>query len=161
MPINKTSSSAAAAGRDKGTLICRYKTAAGQTLTNATFVLIDFGTKDPGVTTANGTVTTGASWKYTSSVAQNVMVNVNFRVARFSAIVNYAVAIYLNGTLSTYLDDTYFAGGNGDLGRTINANACIPLAINDYIDIRVYQDSGTNRALTAAAEENFIEIIEV
>jgi hypothetical protein len=137
----------------------RYKTSAGQSIAGSTATIIDFGTKDYD---SNGSITTGASWKFTAPVAgiYEVSTAVLFNTASFTGTNSIELRLFKNGSLYSIVDrltinstaTTYF--GTSGSGK-------IRLIAGDYIDIRVQHTEGSNRSLYADDTYNWIEVTKV
>lgn len=139
---------------DTRLMTARYKTAAGQSIPNSTFTIVDFGTKD---FDTHGLVTTGASWKFTAISSGYFRIGTHIRVSTALNAVNFAARIYKNGAAGPAIADTSTdnsASGRGDItGSTI-----VELVAGDYVDIRVVQNSGGAVTLLSDADYVYIDI---
>jgi hypothetical protein len=142
--------------------LVRYRTGAGQSISNATFTIIDFGTKD--FDTKNE-VTTGASWKFTA--AQTGYYRVNSAIT-FTSTTAWAegevieLNLYKNGSSVSCMGRTngrdfsasseYASAAGGDI---------IYLLAGDYIDFRLYQNSGGTLALLNNSAFNHVSIEQI
>lgn len=137
----------------------RYKTSAGQSITNAgSPQIIDFGTKD--FDDFNGG-TTGASWKWTSPITAKYQINAQlFLTGGGWASTEYAdIRIYKNGSqVSTQL---FFQNSTHSNGVPMAINDIVSMTAGDYIDIRCYQTSGGTVPLVTDANYNFISLTKV
>lgn len=134
--ISRLSGPATIAATD--TVAASYSTAAGANPSG----IIDFSTKNFDTT---GSVTTGASWKFTAPVSGKYSISITLQGS-----VNVTVAVYKNGTIFTYLSDT-------GASTTKSSAYLISLVAGDYIDFR----TGGSSTLTADAKQNHVEIIRV
>lgn len=125
-----------------------YTTAAGQSISQNTDTIVDFGTK---VFDNTAAVTTGSSWKFTAQVAGFYQVNAMVGWSTLNTGVLYGLRIYKNGSLYRSFvteGDTY-----SDLIYDI-----VQLNPGDYIDIRAYQNAAASVTLEAAANRNYVSI---
>ncbi len=149
------------AAASAGTFIgARYATNAQQVIATATNTIIDF--EDQSFDT-NSAVTTGASWKFTAPATGYYQVNCMIMFANSSAWAAAELAkleIFKNGTLWSVLwrnnqqstTEVYVMARGSDI---------VQLNATDYIDIRVYQNTGGNLALYTNAENNYVSIAKL
>jgi hypothetical protein len=133
-----------------------YKTDAGQSISNATTTIVDFGTV---VSSPQNCVTTGASWKFTSpkTTTYSVKAKITFNTSSTSY---RDVYLYKNGS-KVESAEIQPANASGGLLFTVYLVTDIDLAIDDYIDIRVEQNSGGALALSTSAGFNVVSISEL
>ncbi len=152
--LGKSSSVQMSDSADTRLMTARYKTAAGQSIPNSTFTIVDFGTKD---FDTHGLVTTGASWKFTSNISGYFRVSTHIRAGSALNAVNFAARIYKNGAAGPAIADSSTdnsASGRGDVtGSTI-----IQMVAGDYFDIRVTQNSGGAVTLLNDADYVYVDI---
>lgn len=137
----------------------RYTTTAGQSISNATLTIIDFGTKD---FDSHGSVTTGASWKFTATISGKYRVTANLTTTstgNFSAAEYIENRIYKNGSIYAAKLQSDFNGSTSN--KSVQISASINLLAGDYIDIREYQTSGGSMPLESASGYNWIDIERV
>lgn len=142
------------AGAGSTPIIARYKSAAGQSIPNNTYTIINFGTQD---FDTYGLVTTGASWKFTATSARWFRVSSHVRFSTAMNAVNVAFKIFKNGSAGPALADyptDNSSGGRGDLvGGTI-----IQLNATEYFDIRVVHNLGSSATLLPDADYVYVDI---
>lgn len=137
----------------------RYTTTAGQSVSNASLTIIDFGTKD---FDSHGAVTTGASWKFTAPISGKYRVTANLTTTstgNFSAAEYIENRIYKNGSIYAAKLQSDFNGSTSN--KSVQISASINLLAGDYIDIREYQTSGGSMPLESASGYNWIDIERV
>jgi hypothetical protein len=140
------------------TLAVRYRTAAGQSIANNTVTIVDFGTAD---FDTHSCVTTGAAWKFTANDAGYYAVNA---AILYSSTAGWAdteagyIALYKNGSLVCYLHrkDSYTSASA--VFMMLSGMTTIQLAASDYVDVRVYQNSGAALALFNDDDFNYVDI---
>jgi hypothetical protein len=142
--------------------LVRYNTAAAQSISNASFTIIDFGTK---VFDIKSEVTTGGSWKFTA--AQTGYYRVNSFIM-FAATTTWAEAeliqlhLYKNGSLYSIIGRSNgrdFSAGTES--GSANGEDIIYLTAGEYIDVRVYQNSGGSLALHNDGAYNHVSIEQI
>lgn len=122
----------------------KYKKTATQSVNNATYTIIDFDTIvfDP-----DTAVTTGGSWKYTVPTGKGgkYIVAVGLRLQSSSLWDTNETAqlwLYKNGIQDHIIGEKRMDAA-GTYGVYINGLGMIDLAAGDYIDVRLYQTSGS------------------
>jgi hypothetical protein len=153
--ISRESGPAVVAASEK--VAARYSTAAGQSISTGSTTIIDFGASS---FDTHGSVTTGASWKFTAqrpdyyTVAAVVALAGNSGLAAGESVDLY---LYKNGaaysrfaTATTWQGNTTTQSLSGTDGVQLNAG--------EYIDIRINQGSGGSIALVNNAEVNHVYI---
>ncbi len=141
-------------------VVARYSTNAGQSFTTAvtTIVNLEDVTFDPW-----GTVTVGASWKFTAPAGGFYQVSV---LVEFATTVNWAVGeraqlqLFKNGTLYALLDAQENNGATTH-NVALQGDDVIQLIAGDTIDVRVTQASGAALALVATTENNHVSIVKI
>jgi len=132
------------------TVAARYTTAAGQSISDDTVTIVDFGTK---TFDSHGSVTTGASWKFTAPISGKYSVKATILLSDgggWAAGELYAAYIFKNA--GHYSSILYGAQAAHATYQAIVISDEVQLLAGEYIDIRVYQNSGA--ALTMAADAN-------
>jgi hypothetical protein len=137
-------------------ILARYYSTAGQAIANAATPIIDFGTKSFDNT---GSVTTGASWKFTAQKYDFYKVNGTIAYASASFTANTAVKLYLykNGSLYSYLAQEKIDAALTTF-RIATGVDTIELNSGDYIDIRTSHDESASRSLGTTAGTVFVNI---
>ena len=147
--------------REGPIIAARYTSTSGQSVPNATDVLIDFATKDYDTYNA---VTTGASWKFTAPIGGyyqiNVMTMLDFS-NQWTPSEYLQLHLRVNGTIVSKLDyDHNLAASVNQYGHSQGAD-CLYLAQGDYVAAHLYQTSGVAQALLTTADWNNISIFKV
>ncbi len=121
----------------------RYTTAAGQSITNGSTTILDFGTK---VWDSHNAVTTGASWKFTAPVAGKYRVAFNVLMAAPYGTVQ--VNLYKNGSTFSELYRNLTSNQNMWFGTDL-----VNLLAGDTVDVRLINNHGSTVSLNANADE--------
>ena len=153
MTVELVSSSPAVDGR---VVAARYTTNTAQPISNATNTIIDFEDKD---FDSHGSVTTGASWKFTagSSGVFNARATITSAgTGNFTGTEYIELKLYKNGSFYSSKIIANFTGSTAAISVTHDDD--IKLLAGDYIDFRVYQVSGASLPLETTAGYNFISI---
>lgn len=142
------------------TIAARYTTAAGQSMTDATHVIVDYGTRDYDT---HGAVTTGASWAFVAPAAGK------YRITAFNQLntgggwaagEEMRLTLYKNGSAFTVIESNI-----QQVAHTTNVTGRGSVEVNllagDSINIRCRQSSGAAITLTADALYNHIEISRI
>jgi len=134
-----------------------YTTAAGQSISNSTTDIIDFGTKD---FDTHNAVTTGASWKFTAPVSGLYDISSTILFASSAVTQGNAIdfQVFKNGSVAKRLAyktiETTFSNFIGQQG-----SAMVSLNAGDYIDIRVsFNRTGGNTNLHNSSTYNHVNI---
>jgi hypothetical protein len=136
-----------------------YTTNAGQSIPGTgTFTIIDFEDKTDDTHNA---VTPGASWKFTAPIdgLYTVLSSAAFASASFAAGTQLELTLYKNNAVVARnlgrKDATQsFTTPAPTINHTLKLNA------GDFIDIRIYQDTGSARTLSLTQQYNYITIIK-
>jgi hypothetical protein len=134
-----------------------YKSATSQTIPNGSPTLFDYDTK---VEDTHNAVTTGTGWKFTAPKTGLYLIN-QFNVifsTQFAAAKTLSSRLYKNGSQVAFI-------GRHLVAATVTENFHVygsipyPLSKGDYIDVRLYQDTGADKATEANALVNHIEVL--
>lgn len=153
-------SSSAVMSNDASTRVVasRYETTAGQSISDNTVTIIDFGTKSFDYQAA---VTTGASWKYTVQVPGTYVVNAAVLLdnAAWSIAETQQMDLYKNGSFYSTIGLNVVETTTAEKAP-IRGRGTIDLVAGDYIDVRIYFNNAANtsKSLITTAGKNFIEI---
>lgn len=153
-------SSSAVMSNDASTRVVasRYETTAGQSISDNTVTIVDFGTKSFDYQAA---VTTGASWKYTAQVPGTYVVNASVLIdnAAWSIAETQQIDLYKNGSFYSTIGLNVVETTTVEKAP-IRGRGTINLLAGDYIDVRVYFNNAANtsKSLNTIAGKNFIEI---
>ena len=134
----------------------RYNQSSGQSISNNTLTIVDYSTKSYDAT---GSVTTGASWKFTAPISGIYKINSKtvFGTGSMNAGTRLFMDLYKNGSQFSRLND-YEVEVTAASFRELAGEDSIPLLAGDFIDIRINQDNGTTEALASDSAQNFITI---
>lgn len=138
-----------------------YRTAAGQSIANASMPIIDFGgvIYDP-----YNAVTTGASWKFTAPIAGLYLVENCLRWANslsWTAGSYIGTNIYKNGSLFVANDTAIQTTATFATGPTVCISEEVRLLPTEYIDVRASHGESAARALLASSGYNRITVLRV
>jgi hypothetical protein len=125
----------------------RYTASGATSVTNGGTTIIDFASKD---FDSHGSVTTGASWKFTAPVSGvfNVSASVAMSNASWTAGNDWSINVYKNGSnhqrIFYYVEQATFANAqpSGSGSTLVRLNA------GDYVDIRCTNTGTTANTLT-------------
>jgi len=142
-------------------IAARAATGSGQSIANATFTIVDYGT----VTfDTHARITTGAAWKFTAALAGYYQVHASILfalTATWAASEAGVVFLYKNGTLVSALDRKDNFSGATAQHMYLHGSDVTVLAVNDFIDMRVFQNSGAALALHPDGAYNYVSIARV
>jgi hypothetical protein len=134
-----------------------YNSASSQTVASGTPTIFNYGTK---VQDTHNAVTTGASWKFTAPKTGLYLVN-QFNIVdseTFAAGKTFSSRLYKNGSQVAFI-------GRHLVAETVTENfhtygtVFVDLVAGDYIDVRLYHDTGSDKTTEASALVNHIEIL--
>jgi hypothetical protein len=121
-----------------------YRTNTGQTCTSGSFKLIDFEDRDFDTHSA---VTTGASWKFTAPAAGKYRVSGNVLIqaaAGWEAGESLQLALFKNGSAVTNIGQAIQTASHSQ-ALAVGGSCLVALNAGDYIDLRVFQDSDSDK----------------
>jgi hypothetical protein len=140
-------------------VVARCETAAGQSIPNGAATIIDYGTVsfDP-----DSHVTTGASWRFTAKLAGYYRITA---AACFNGSTTWALGevgdlrLFKNGAEVSKLDrDDEMNSGVTSQFKFLAGSDLVVLAVDDYIDVRLFQNSGGALPLFTNATFNYVAI---
>lgn len=138
-----------------------YTTAAGQSIPNTTFTIIDFGTAE---INSHGNVTTGANWKFTAFIfgVYEISAFITFNLGgSWNTAEDALVEIYKNGAQFSRIGNTASTTTHGTYVPVPCSTRQIRLIAGEYIDLRAYQTSGSSLSLLVGAQYNWVSIKKV
>lgn len=139
-------------------LSARYTTAVGQSIPNtATNTIVDFGTKD---WDDFGSVTTGASWRFTANIAgdYNIYVMTHYSTSAWTAGNAAYGNIFKNGSAYCTFDDPPIWASTTD-AVPVKGKCKVRMNADDYIDIQIANTRTAGATtLTTSAALNYVEI---
>ncbi len=140
------------------TIAARYETTAAQSISVSTVTIVDFGTK---VSDSTNSVTTGASWKFIAPAPGRYLVSaiLTFASASHTSAAEYSMSLYKNGSADGVMS-TNIPAATVTAIWSLTGSSIVSLLAGDYIDVRIYQESGT-RALINQARFNRVAIVRV
>lgn len=135
----------------------RYKVSSTKTINNATATIINY---DTSVFDTDSAVTTGASWKFTVPASHDgyylVVATAYFQSsASWTAGETAYLELYKNNALAFRIGQR-FIHATATLPMFVQGVGLISLVATDYIDVRVYQNSGASA--TIDSDGNFSHI---
>lgn len=139
----------------------RATTAAGQSISNNTETVVNFGTVEFDTDNA---ITTGAGWRFTAPFNGNYLVSAAIMFAStttWSDIELGALILRKNGSLYAYLDRKDSYGSASGVLMQLGGTSLVNLNAGEYIDIRVLQNSGAALALFNSSQYNHVNIAKV
>ena len=138
-----------------------YTTAAGQSIPNATDTIIDFGTAE---INSHGNVVTGGAWKFTANTSGVYEVSAFTQLAgggSWSISEEALITLFKNGTSFSRIGINVATVAHTSSVPVQCAPRQIRLLAEDYIDLRMNQNSGAALSLVAAAQINWVSIKKV
>jgi len=129
------------------TVAARYINSVGQTIGDGAYEVVDFGELTKGFDTHNA-VTTGVAWKFTAPITglYRVSSKVAFNNGSFAAGVVVATSLFKNGAAYNR-ECVVFSETTGSREYQLVGSDMVQLNKGEYIDIRVFQNTGTDRFL--------------
>ncbi len=148
-------------GAEPTAIYAIYNVSANQTLTNNTYTIVNFATN---VTDPNGLVTTGITWKFTVqspgpygiSAATQISTNASFDAGERSIL-----AVFKNNELNQSLHTFRYQVSGVNMYCDQNGFGVVQAINGDFIDIRIHQNSGSDRTLQASSAANAVRIFKI
>jgi hypothetical protein len=140
------------------TVAARYSTNAAQSIPHNTITIVDFEDK---TFDTHGSVTTGASWKFTAlrSGIYEVMASILFNAtAGWASGESIQFYLHKNG-IQHSVKYFSFQAANSDYAPAGSIADLVQLNAGDYIDIRVLQSNGGSVSLINSGDYNWVSII--
>ena len=141
-------------------IAARASTAAGQTVVNNDFTIINYDSVEYDV---GSCITTGAAWTYTIGVAGVYRVSAAIAIVTDGAFADgetVGLWLYLNGASKAVLD--YVRNiPSGAIRAFVCGSTEVDCDVDDDLDIRALQASGANRSLYNDATFNWIAISRI
>lgn len=137
----------------------KYETGAGQSISNNTNTVIDFGSRDHDLCNC---VTTGGSWVYTVPVTGIYFVSAQITFdngAGWDAGERVELHIRVNGSTAVIGYDEQQTTHSSRRGQTVLSG--LKVSTGDTIDILVNQNSGASRALLNNVNYNHVTIFKI
>ena len=137
-----------------------YTTDAAQSIDNNAYEAINFEDK---VIDTHNAVTTGAAWKFTAPATTMYFVwcFILFNSTTAWALTETgAIDVYKNGVTANVLD--YIQGMDSSAGalyKCVKGSTPIYLKTNEYIDIRIFQNTGGALTLYQDSRYNWVKIV--
>lgn len=139
----------------------RYSTSAGQSISDGATSIVNYGTQEKDLT---GSVTVGASWKFTAPIAGEYQVNGHFLFASHLIVATgqYIVYLYKNGSVSKTMSFWEADSANNTTQVSGNTfNGVVDLIAGDTIDVRILNNTGAAETLATAVKDNWVSIRRV
>jgi hypothetical protein len=139
------------------TVAARYKTSAGQSISNSGSTIVDFGTSDY---STHGAVTTGASWKFTAPTRgkYSVKATLLFQSGTYASGNSIELYLFKNGSSFSTLSTLKITAAVTD-NFGIQGSDEVQLNAGDTIDIRALNNRTAGAtSLFASTDYNHISI---
>jgi hypothetical protein len=139
-------------------IIAKYNTNLGQPIPNNADTIIDFDDK---IEDSHGAVTTGSSWKFTAQDSRlyTLKVEITSNATGWTEQEQYTLYLYKNGSFLEVLRAIeYPATPSAASLQSIGGSTTLRLNKGDYIDVRLYQNTGASINLFGTATYNNITI---
>jgi hypothetical protein len=140
------------------TVAARYTSNAGQSFPDVTTTIVNFEDKE---FDTHDSVTVGGSWKFTAPISGLYQVTTILSFNSVSATTSqvFDIDLYKNGSLYATLGEQ--PGTGATLYYRIGGGTLVKLNAGDYIDFRLYQNTGGSKALYAGGTHNYVSIHRV
>ena len=135
-----------------------YTTTAGQSISDATTTIVNFGTKD---FDSHNAVTTGASWKFTAPISGVYEVSAGLLLPSGGGWVVSEEAdleLFKNGSFYSRLAGVYMQTTHSTLVSLYGSPRLVRLLAGEYVDVRVYQNSGASLSIHTGAGFTYVNI---
>ena len=140
------------------TVAARYTSNSGQSIPNNTVTILDF--EDLSYDTHNA-VTTGAAWKFSPPATGIYDVNAHAALNASASLVSpefLRIDLYKNGSLYSSLSYNDTSWKADATTMSIQGSDSIELSPEDYIDIRISQNSGVAITMVSGSEHNHVSV---
>jgi hypothetical protein len=141
----------------------KYETNAGQSVANAATTIVDFEDKK---FDNSGNVTIGAAWKFTATEAG--IYNVSAIATMDGTATSWdegeiaTLQLWKNGAIESTLGGKEAeASPAAQINVYMSGSTLVEMAVGDYIDLRVYQSTGSARNLISDADYNNVSIHKI
>lgn len=148
------------------TVAAKYDTDTLQSIPNNSPVVINFDSKTHGYDTHNSVVT-GAAWKFIAPCSGIFSIGCSVRLAASSGWElgeSMRIYLYKNTTLVTWLDEYVFttsAGSGSALTQILNGSTELELDKDDYVQVKIFQESDSSISLYGSEETNWISVKKI
>lgn len=140
----------------------RYKTSVAGSYASGATTILDYGTKDYDDLNS---VTTGASWKYTSPRSAKYRITARALMTTTTAWAtneSFELHLYINGSVAAFLGRSTGDDTSVNAGFLVSQGVTtVELNKGDTVDIRLTQNSGVTLSLNADALQNYMTIEEL
>lgn len=134
----------------------RYSSNAGQSIANNTVTIVNFEDKE---WDSHGAVTVGASWKFTAPETNYYRVSTGIIFDAFTADAGEIAASYIHkGGTNTSRLNLWEAAAGIDTYVSLGGSTTVYLLKGEYIDVRVYQNTGGAEVFNNVTEDVWITI---
>jgi hypothetical protein len=126
-----------------GLVAAIYKAAVGQSINHATYTIVNFDTKELDTHSA---VTVGADWRFTAPMDGLYVVSTGIMFAATALWEDGetgSLSLFKNDSFAVLLDHKDNYGVSVAVHMQLSGSTAMWLAAGEYIDIRVWQSSGT------------------
>lgn len=137
------------------TVACRYKTSSSFAISHITYTIMDYSSKD---FDTHGSVTTGGSWKFTAPINGIFRVSANGYFDPNSTSAR-ELALFKNGSRVCALGGISICSGTQS--ASFGGSSTIQLIAGDYIDVRIWQNSGIALATTGDSAFQWVSIEKI
>jgi hypothetical protein len=146
------------------TLACKYTTNSAS-IPHSTFEIVNYDTIGSFGHDLCGLVTTGVNWKFTADeygiYQVSAAVRLDFTSGTLDEEEQYLIAIYKNNVQYSYVGSDEVASPAAEISKSRYILDTVELSKGDYIDIRVFQTSGSPVSLAAAHEANYVSVHKI
>lgn len=142
-----------------GSVYASFNTATGQTMVNGSATVVNFDTSE---IDTHGAVTTGANWRFTVPDGKAGLYELSANVS-YNPVTNSTPTVFLslfkNGTeLKRF---SRMSGLASTAQYYVDGTITVPLSASDYVDFRLFQNSGINQNLETTRVANWVTILQL
>jgi hypothetical protein len=147
--------------REVGPVAARYTSNAGQSIATGTTTVVNFEDKDFDTRDA---ATVGAGWQYAVPVAGHYQINARVTLDATTGWADgelLALDVYVNAAQKSRLFASEAHGSASSIEVSAQGGDLIHLDKGDVLSVRIRQNSGAARTLTADGAENYLTVHRV
>jgi hypothetical protein len=136
-----------------------YSTNTAQSISTGSPTIVNFEDLDYD---SHGSVTTGASWKFTAPISgeYEVIGAIMYDDAALTVDDKFSLSVYKNGSEHRNLEYKEITATVTQYAR-IKGSIKVKLLAGDYIDLRTFQNSGSSKTLIAGTIYNYVYVTRV
>jgi hypothetical protein len=137
-------------------IIAKYKTNSGQSIQSGSYFIINFDIKEFDI---YNTVTSGTNWRFIAPITGKYLVSTYIMFSSYNSDSNLDLSIFKNSIAYNSLSNKN--GLSTYSNRDLSGVTIIDLNAQDYINIQVFQTSGSNKTLYSNSNFNYVVITKI